>query len=122
MCNHCNSSNSFIKGAVFGAAAGAILGILFAPESGEKTRKRIKSESEKLKYRGLEALEDAKEKIQEAEGKLDELKREAEPIIENAIEDVEDTGEDIKESIVETAERIGEKAKHLKNKYFRGTK
>jgi gas vesicle protein len=122
MCENCDSSKSFMKGIVFGAAAGAILGILFAPESGEKTRKRIKSESVKLKYKGLEALEDAKDKIQEAECKLDELRKEAEPMIENAIEDVEDTGEGIKESIVETAERIGEKAKTLKNKYFRGTK
>lgn len=43
-----NSSASAIMGFLVGAAAGAAVGILFAPESGVKTRKKIKDQSQKI--------------------------------------------------------------------------
>jgi len=53
-----------------GAAAGAVLGILFAPDKGTETRKKINSQGEKLadniKYkfrRGKDKISDLKEDI-----------------------------------------------------------
>lgn len=42
-------ANKVILGVVGGLAAGAILGILFAPSSGKKTRKKIADKSKELK-------------------------------------------------------------------------
>ena len=43
-----NSGSKVLLGVLAGAAAGAILGVLFAPETGEETRKRISEGSKDL--------------------------------------------------------------------------
>ena len=43
-----NTSTKVIGGFLIGAALGAASGILLAPSSGRKTRKKIKSESKKM--------------------------------------------------------------------------
>lgn len=48
MCNDHNHHNSFVKGAFFGALIGTVLGILYAPLPGEKSRKKLKEVSEDL--------------------------------------------------------------------------
>ena len=50
------SSGKVILGFLAGAAAGAMLGILFAPDKGSETRKKIADKGEGL-------LDDAKEKV-----------------------------------------------------------
>lgn len=50
------SSGKVVLGVLAGLAAGAILGILFAPDSGVNTRKKIVRKSE-------EAMDDLKEKF-----------------------------------------------------------
>lgn len=44
-----NSNVKLISGILAGATAGALIGILTAPDSGENTRKKIKKETNKFK-------------------------------------------------------------------------
>jgi gas vesicle protein len=80
-----NKTGHFISGLLFGAAAGAALGLLYAPQSGEKTRKQISvkiKEMEKellklrdqLKEKGLEMKEEVKARIKEVEERIEKLK------------------------------------------------
>ena len=59
-----------------GIAAGAIAGLLFAPEEGEKTRKKLMKQAKKYK----KALED---KASEYKGKVSEYKDKALDLKEN---------------------------------------
>ncbi len=52
------NSGKVVLGVLAGLAAGAILGILFAPDSGANTRKKIAS-------KGEEYIDDLKEKFDE---------------------------------------------------------
>jgi gas vesicle protein len=90
-----NQIEGFIKGIVFGGVIGAVIAILYAPQSGRKTREDIDRKTQEfltkakkeyeaaLKKSGkayesavkeLKYMEsDAKEKVGEMEGKVDEL-------------------------------------------------
>ena len=73
-------SGKVILGALAGLAAGALLGILFAPEKGSKTRKKIAR-------KGSDVAEELGEKFNELVNtmsqKIDVLKDEAATMVEN---------------------------------------
>ncbi len=58
------NSLKIVAGILVGATAGAVAGLLLAPESGKKTRKKLANESDKIK--GL-VKDTVDEKIKEAQ-------------------------------------------------------
>ncbi len=77
-----------ITGLLAGVAIGAVLGILFAPEKGSETRKKIAKKSK-------ESLGDLKDKYNDAldklTSKLEKVKNEGLEIYEDGIELAENT-------------------------------
>lgn len=65
-----NKKSKFALGAILGAAAGAVAGLLFAPKSGEDTREDLKRKAEELES-------EAKDKAGAAKSKAETTAREA---------------------------------------------
>lgn len=78
-----------------GFTAGAIAGILFAPEKGERTRKRLKFKAGEL-GEDIEAAYD--EEIERLKNKIEKLKTRFSDGITNAFVDVEETETNINEN------------------------
>ncbi|MBC5838885.1 YtxH domain-containing protein [Flavobacterium muglaense] len=87
-------NNKVILGVLSGFAAGAILGILYAPDKGEKTRKKIKRKSQDY---------------------ADDLKDKYESSIETLSKKYETLKKDSKELIAEGKSKIDSAKKHLEN-------
>jgi len=59
--NGSGNLSGFIMGAVVGAAVGAGVALLFAPRTGEETRKWLAKNTRDLKDKAVSALDQAKE-------------------------------------------------------------
>ena len=66
--NHGNGK--FAAGVVLGALIGASLAILFAPKTGEETRRILKKKAKEYFDKGKEVIEDKKEEAKEAVKKV----------------------------------------------------
>ncbi|ULQ50612.1 YtxH domain-containing protein [Flavihumibacter fluvii] len=58
-----NNTNKILTALAAGIAIGGILGILFAPDKGENTRKKIADNSKKLSDSILDTVKEGKNKI-----------------------------------------------------------
>jgi gas vesicle protein len=82
--------NTKILGAlVLGAAAGAVLGLLFAPDKGSNLRKKIKEDAEGL-------IDELAEKINEGKAALEDMKEKAMSKADDLRSKVDDEMEDYK--------------------------
>ncbi|MDP4038353.1 MAG: YtxH domain-containing protein [bacterium] len=92
------SKKSFIKGAIFGAAVGSILALLYAPKSGQETRADIAL-----------ALKKAREEIDD---RVDQLKKAASNIKGQSGEEVEKLltkAQKLKEELTQRAAEVSRK-------------
>jgi hypothetical protein len=71
-----NNTGKIIAAMVAGAAAGAVMGVLFAPGKGSETRKKIKD-------KGAEIADEVKDKFRKGREKLNSLKED----IENSVKE-----------------------------------
>ena len=72
---------------LLGAAAGATIGVLFAPDKGSNTRKKLKSKTDEL-------IDQLNEKIDEAKETMTNLKEKAMSSADNLKNKVKDTVEE----------------------------
>lgn len=107
-----NSGENFFKGLVFGALGGAILGILFAPDEGKKTRKR-------LKRTGLELRDKAIETAEELEEVVGPWVEEAKEGVKDVVEHLEDASEPVRKVAKEKLEDLEKELTKTKKSFFK---
>ncbi|MPR32754.1 YtxH domain-containing protein [Salmonirosea aquatica] len=78
------------------AAAGAAIGMLFAPEDGDNTRKKIKKSANDWASEALDALEKGKGKVQDA---ADSLIKKGNSLKGDAVAMADDTLNDAKSTV-----------------------
>ena len=93
------ASNKAFWGIVTAAAVGAVIGLLFAPDEGNKTRKKIKKRTNSLASDLIDALEKSKEKAASVAG------------------DLKNKGQQYKDEAVDTAEQYVDDANEEINKF-----
>jgi gas vesicle protein len=69
-----NKSSGILTALIIGAAVGAVLGILYAPDKGSETRKKVNEEGKKMSDAIKNKFNEVKEKM--ASAKDDKNKRE----------------------------------------------
>ena len=79
-----NQSNKIIAAFLAGAAAGTLLGILFAPAKGSETRGKIREQGQKMADDLQDAVEKGKEKMESFRNKMNEKFSMADPKEEGA--------------------------------------
>ena len=119
----------FFSGVLWGALVGGILGVLYAPKSGEETRKELKDKAGDISEKGQKALDEAKivaEDVKVASQPLvDELERKMKPILhqaKGASKEVQiELMEKIEELVKEAADASDKTSKTMK-KFLKGKK
>jgi gas vesicle protein len=73
-----NNGSNFFTGLLLGGIIGAVLGLLFAPQPGEKTREQLREKADEFVSLGKSAWEEGKEaatqKGEELKAKLEQAR------------------------------------------------
>lgn len=93
--NNSNSGFAFIAGLLVGAAVGAIGGLLFAPESGEETRKKLAEKSKDFADDIYDRFDDLKETLTNA---LEDVKQGTTDVLEDVKKGTAEAIEDVKKT------------------------
>lgn len=94
---------AFLVGFIVGGLSGAVVALLFAPQSGEETRALIKDKSIELRDRAQitaeEAIARAEAAAAEARARADELARQLRERGQTMVEDVRERGKSAVEAV-----------------------
>ena len=128
MCER-RDGDGFIFGVFLGAAVGGLLGILFAPEEGTKTREKLKRRLEEDSVKGRELAREVSEKVAEVREKAEPIISEMREKLQPVLEKIESLSEPVKEEVAsyveELKDEIGEKVDDMdgmKKRFFKGIK
>lgn len=106
------SNKNLLMSFVTGAAAGAVLGILFAPTSGEKTRRKIlKAKDQSMDYLG-EMVEEGKKTWYKAKGKMESGAGIAAEEVDDFISHILETGRNWWKNTKNKASNLASEAKN----------
>lgn len=98
---------------LIGTAIGGILGILFAPDSGENTRRRIKSEALDAKDKLAESASELKERVSTT---MSHQKANLETQLESVVNDVTFKADDVISTLEKKLHELKNKNKDLQKK------
>jgi gas vesicle protein len=107
--NMSNSSNTVV-GLLAGTVIGATLGILFAPEKGEITRRRISEEAEAAKDIIVEKTSEIKSQVASS---VTDNKESLDTQLENVVSNVSHKAEDIITTLERKLKELKEKSKQM---------
>ncbi|WP_334055767.1 YtxH domain-containing protein [Polaribacter sp. P097] len=95
---------------VLGAAVGSILGILYAPDKGEETRKKLMAEALVAKDKLAETAEEVKSQVSST---VSNQKQNLETQLESVMSNVSYKAEDVITTLERKLSELKEKNKHL---------
>lgn len=105
---------AFLVGFIVGGLTGAVVALLFAPQSGEETRAMIKDKSielrDKAQHTAEEALARAEAAAAEARARADELAKQLRERGKEVIEDVRERGKSAVDAVRSKAKKSDEEA------------
>src|SRR5512139_390246 len=103
---------AFLVGFIVGGLSGAIVALLFAPQSGEETRALIKDKSielrDKAQVTAEEALARAEAAAADARARADELAKQLRERGHEVVEDVRERGKSALEAVRKTTRKSDE--------------
>ena len=110
-----NSTGRTALALVVGVAAGAALGLLFAPRSGKETRDALRSKGDDMKEDLEERIAQARKDWSKAKGKMTDAasmtKDEVSDFIHYMFKEGKRTADRVKDEVASTANEIADKAK-----------
>src|SRR5512135_2748123 len=109
MASDSDEFGSFLVGFIVGGLTGAVVSLLFAPQSGEETRALIRDKSIELRDRAAESAEEALARAEsaaaEARARAEELARVARTRAEELAKDVRSRGEGALDAVRKSVSR-----------------
>jgi len=108
-----SSFGKFLLGTVIGVAVGTLLGMAYAPRSGDKTRQLLKDELENRYYDSLEKVGEAVDSVQaQAQEKINTVKSGADEISHR----IQDSAETFKSRVKALSDELEETGRDTLNK------
>ena len=101
--NKSSSGFAFIAGLVVGGAVGAIAGLLFAPETGEETRKKVGVKSKELAEEFQSKFDDLKDSVSEV---MEDVKKGTAEVMQDVKKGTAEVMGDVKKGTVEVLDDV----------------
>ncbi|MEJ2595745.1 MAG: YtxH domain-containing protein [bacterium] len=94
--NNSSSGFAFIAGLVVGGAIGAIAGLLFAPETGEETRKKVAEKSKEWADDMYSKFDDLKDSVTEV---MEDVKKGTAEVMDDVKKGANEVLDDVKKNV-----------------------